>query len=441
MLESPAVTSIGQEPIACARLVAREQLCLIVGIGDEVFDGDSLASAAAHQLVRPVTREDVDSLISRIGGATAAEAAEDTSRETRHFFGWGNGAKALPPCLEELGEGRFFLAVSPAMMNICRQARLLGEADVNVLLLGEIGTGKEVVARLIHQHSRRQQAKFVGVNCAALPSDMLEQELFGQSQSPYVGQIRDRAGKLAMAEGGTLLIEEIGELPDHAQDKLLCHLQDCGLTHSDGDGLTSPNVRVLATTSLHLDDPLSRYALRGDLYHHLNSFTLYLPPLRERREEIPYFMEEFIRRAPEWMHSGAGGKVPSRLMDVAMLCDWRGNLRELRNFVVRTLIMRDVDAAMRELEAKVSSIADASRAIAVAPMAHHRAGLHSAVRDLRKQTEVQMVKDALNRCGWNRRKAADYLQISYRGLLYKIQQHQLAPEPRASARAARHVAR
>ena len=214
-------------------------------------------------------------------------------------------------------------------------------------------------------------------------------------------------------------------------------LQHSVFTRLGSQETTRVDVRVLATANVQFEDALMKKVIREDLYYRLSAVTLQLPPLRERREEIPYLIEEFIRRIPEEMRTRGDAKIPSRLMDVAMLCEWRGNLRELRNFVVRTLIMRDADAAMRELESKVASIADVSQASVPHHVTHHRIGLHSAVRDLRKQTEVQMVKEALNRCGWNRRKAADYLQISYRGLLYKIQQHQLAPEPGAALRADR----
>lgn len=441
LLESPA-GSIGEtEYQACARLVAREQLCLIVGIGDEKLEGDPAGAAAAHRLVRPVTREDVDSLISRAGGTASGEWMEASSLDATPLVSGREGAAALSPCIEELGDGRFFLAAAPAMIEIYRQARLLGEMDVNVLLLGESGTGKKIIARLIHRYSKRQPRKFVSLNCAALPADLLEPELFGQRHGAYGGVHRDLAGKFELADGGTLLLDEIGELPAQAQVRLVEALQGGVFTRLGDEEPTRVNVRVLATTKSQLEDPLSKRALSKELHDRLNPFTLRLPALRERREEIPFFIEEFMQRAPEWMRSGANGKIPSRLMDVAMLCTWHGNLRELRNFVVRTLIMRDADAAMRELEAKVASIADASQATAPQPITHHRIGLRSKVRDVRTQTEAQMVKEALHRCGWNRRKAADYLQISYRGLLYKIQQHQLSPEPKDVLRADRRVKR
>ena len=412
---------------ACAQLVARDRLCLVLGIGDEANAVGSLGTMAAHRLVRPVTREDVESLIANLGGVTVGTPGEAQQTEPRRVVSESSGPMAPSPLIEELGEGKFFLAASPAMVEIHRKAKAFGGADVNVLLFGESGTGKEIVAHLIHKHSLRSKKRFEHLNCAALPSELLESELLGYKQGAFAGAIRDHAGKFELADGGTLLLDEIGELPAHMQAKLLHVLQNGRFTPLGGHESICADVRVLAATRVPLQDALGNMTLREDLYNRLKTFTLHLPPLRKRREEIPLLMEEFVRRVPEEIRGTAGAKFSSRLMDAAMLCEWRGNLRELRNFVVRTFIMRGADAAMRELEAKVAvspSAWDADASL----RSHHRMGLRSAVRELRDQTEAQMMREALDRCGWNRRQAARYLKISYRGLLYKIQQHQLAPE-------------
>jgi two-component system, NtrC family, response regulator AtoC len=178
---------------------------------------------------------------------------------------------------------------------------------------------------------------------------------------------------------------------------------------------------------VQIEDALMNGTFREDLYYRLNVFTIKVPPLRERREEIPYLIEQIIRRAPAEMRKGFGPDFSSRLMDAALLYDWRGNVRELRNFVTRTMVMRDPDAAARELEAKVAaSIADQPQdPVADAPLPC--AGIRSIVRDVKERTELEMIRNALEVFGWNRRRAAQYLNISYRGLLYKIQQHRLKP--------------
>lgn len=427
VLESSAA-DIASEPHRClTHLTARQHVCLIVGLADCSSAESALSEAAAHLLTKPVTREDLEAMIARIGIPDDLDTGVATSTEEPSPASEDGWSPRVAPCIEELGDGKFFLAASPGMMEIHRQAKLLADVDVNVLLLGESGTGKEIVAHLIHLHSQRRQGKFVNVNCAALPPDLLESEFFGYRQGAFTGAIRDRAGKFELAHGGTLLLDEIGELPVHTQAKLLHVLQDGQFTRLGGQEATCVDVRVLAATNVELEDALLNRTFREDLYYRLNAFTIHLPPLRERREEIPYLIEEYVRRAPAGMRRATDSKLPSRLMDIAMLCDWRGNLRELRNFVVRTLVMRDADAAVRELEEKI--VANGSAELESPPVraASHRPGLRSVVRDLQARTEAKMMKDALDRFGWNRRQAAQYLQISYRGLLYKIQQHRLAP--------------
>jgi DNA-binding NtrC family response regulator len=330
------------------------------------------------------------------------------------------------PYLEELGECGYFLAASPKMLEIRRQVQLIADADVNVLLLGESGTGKEIVAHLIHKYSARARHKFLKVNCAALPADLLESELFGHQKGAFTGAIKDRPGKFEQANHGTLLLDEIGEMSASMQAKLLHVLQDGQFTRLGGQEIIKSDLRVLAATNVQIDSAMQEKKFREDLYYRLSVFTICIPPLRERREEIPYLIDETVRRAPTETKNGTEYGFSSRLMDVALLYDWPGNVRELRNFVTRTIIMRDSDAAVRELEAKI----DTGKQMPEEEVAHlpaRRSGMRSIMRDVRDRTEAQLIQDALEVAGWNRRHAAQNLNISYRGLLYKIQQHRLTP--------------
>jgi two-component system, NtrC family, response regulator AtoC len=332
-----------------------------------------------------------------------------------------------PLLLEELGEGRFFLAASARMLEIHRQVKLLANTDLPVLILGESGTGKEVIAHAIHKHSQRSRHRFVNVNCAALPADLLESELFGHRKGAFTGAVRDRSGKFEMADRGTILLDEIGEMSAPMQAKLLHVLEDGRLTCLGAQESTKVDVRVLAATNVQIESALAERAFREDLYYRLSVFTIHVPPLRERIEEIPFLIAETIRRAPAEMKNGRDCSFSARLMDLALLYDWPGNIRELRNFVTRTLILGDQDAAIRELETKIGVSGDAvpwEHAVG-APL--HCAGMRSAVRDIRDRTEARMIQDALDASLWNRRNAAQYLHISYRSLLYKIARYQLAP--------------
>lgn len=344
-------------------------------------------------------------------------------------------------CMEELDDNQFFLAASPAMLNIYRQVKLLADSDVPVLILGESGTGKEVIANLIHKHSQRSRHKFLKLNCAAVPYDLLESELFGHQRGAFTGAIKDRAGKFEQANRGTLLLDEIGEMSAQMQAKFLHVLQDGQFTRLGAQESSKADVRVLAATNVHMENALSEKKFREDLYYRLSVLTIHVPPLRERREEIPYLVDEIIRRTSADLKGDCKCIFPQKLLDAALQHEWRGNLRELRNFVTRTIILRDTDAALHELESRIAP------APAPAPVlqdlqepATHRFAMRSVISDMKDRTEVQMIQDALEVSGWNRRHAAKYLNISYRGLLYKIQQHRITPRLPREINAASRVA-
>jgi two-component system, NtrC family, response regulator AtoC len=413
------------DKLQCLRLLkaaGRPRVCLILGAGEQQFTQEASALGVRHFLMRPITRGDLESMIEELVGQRVQSA---------------EGAIAIPPgvagapaapVIEELGDNRFFLAGSPSMLEIYRQARLLADVDVTVLITGESGTGKEVVARLIHKHSCRSRQKFLNVNCAALPFELVESELFGHHQGAFTGAVRDRAGKFEQANRGTLLLDEIAEISAPMQAKLLHVLQDGQFTRLGGQETTKVDVRILAATNVEMEAALEEKRFREDLYYRLSAFTVHVPPLRERREEIPCLVEETIRRMPVKMTGGAGRRFSSRLMDAALRHDWRGNLRELRNFVTRTVIMRDENAAIRELETKIAGRSTEARRSQPQTVAAPCSGMRSIVRDLKERTEAQMIQEALDAAGWNRRHAAQQLNISYRALLYKIQQHRLVPK-------------
>jgi len=419
--------------------IPAHRICLVTGANDQGLRKQACQLGIRHFLTKPVTRDEMESAIEAMSGCNAeswsdAVAVDQCGEHTADADASVENSETLTglhavPYLEELGGNNFFLAVSPKMLEIQRQVKLLADIDVNVLILGESGTGKEVIAHLIHKNSRRSREKLLKVNCAALPADLLESELFGHRQGAFTGAINDRAGKFEQAHRGTLLLDEIGEIGVPMQAKLLHVLQDGQFARLGAQETTKVDVRVLAATNIPIEDALSEKTFREDLYYRLSVFTIKVPPLRERREEIPYLIEQIIRHTPAEMTKGFGFNLPSRLMDVALLYDWRGNVRELRNFVTRAIVMRDTDAAVRELEEKVSAL-DLTTPRHLGPGAMLPCpGIRSVVRDLKDRTEVQMIQNALEMFGWNRRRAAQYLNMSYRSLLYKIQQHCLYPQP------------
>jgi two-component system, NtrC family, response regulator AtoC len=407
------------------------RIFVIAGPGGEAFRGQAAEFDVKYVLTHPVSIADLELSITKLSQQLSRQKAGDEVTST--YIETGLPKPGIPddmpalPYIEELGGGNFFLAASPKMLEIHRQVKLLAATDVNVLILGESGTGKEVIAQLIHRNSERAPEKFLKVNCAALPAELLESELFGHRQGAFTGAIKDQPGKFEQADGGTLLLDEIGEIGVQIQAKLLHVLQDGQFTRLGGQSCTKVDVRVLAATNIQMDSALLERAFREDLYYRLSVFTIHVPPLRERCEEIPYFIEEIIRRAPAAMRAGLENILTSRLLDAALLYDWPGNLRELRNFITRTMIMRDPDAAAAELEAKIETPHRSFRASRPESRLAVGSGMRSIVRDLKERTEMQMIQDALEASRWNRRQAAQCLNISYRALLYKIQQHRLTP--------------
>jgi two-component system response regulator AtoC len=196
--------------------------------------------------------------------------------------------------VEELCDDVFFVAASPVMKKIRSQAALVANVDIPVLLLGESGTGKEVLARLIHKLSPRAHRTFLKVNCAAVPADLLESELFGYEAGAFTGANHAKPGKFELCNKGTILLDEIGEMPPLLQAKLLHVLQDQTFSRLGSRTLVKVDVRILAATNINIPEALASKRLREDLYYRLNAFTMTLPPLRERKEEIPILLKHFM---------------------------------------------------------------------------------------------------------------------------------------------------
>jgi DNA-binding NtrC family response regulator len=327
--------------------------------------------------------------------------------------------------IEELGDGLCFIAASPAMRKIRAQVEQVASVNVPVLLLGESGTGKEVVARLIHKRSARASRIFLKVNCAALPADLLESELFGYEAGAFTGANRPKPGKFEICDEGTILLDEIGELPSGLQAKLLHVIQDQEFSRlGSRSAMVKVDVRILAATNVDIAAAIAHKKLREDLYYRLNAFTLNLPPLRERREEIPLLLRQFMAS-----YAGRYARTPlplsPGLVDACVRYSWPGNLRELENFVKRYLILGDESLVRSELEVKEEEkevAAGTARTMSGSPPA----GLKSLVRSVKDEAEMDAISRALAETNWNRKRAAQLLNISYKALLYKIRQYGIA---------------
>jgi len=341
----------------------------------------------------------------------------------------GNAAnRAYAGEVEELCDDVFFVAASPAMKKIRAQSALVANVDIPVLLLGESGTGKEVLARLIHKLSPRAHRTFLKVNCAAVPADLLESELFGYEAGAFTGATHAKPGKFELCNKGTILLDEIGEMPPGLQAKLLHVLQDQQFSRLGSRSVVKVDVRILAATNINIPEALATKRLREDLYYRLNAFMLSLPPLRERKEEIPILLKHFMSRM-----SGLYARPPlplsPLLLEACLNHPWPGNLRELSNFVKRYLVLGDESLAVAELQPKPDGggglRSEAAERAAVAG-ARSPGGLKSLARSAKDEAEAEAIARALDETNWNRKQAAVLLKISYKALLYKIRQYGIA---------------
>src|SRR6201988_1980584 len=330
--------------------------------------------------------------------------------------------QALREYCDHLTEDLSFLAASPQMVRIRQQILQIAPVDVPVFICGESGVGKEVVARMIHMRSTRRNQPFVKVNCAALPGELLESELFGYEQGAFTGAVRSKPGKFELANKGTIFLDEIAEMSPHLQAKLLHVLQDHQYSRLGGRHMVGVDVRVLAATNVEIQEAMKSGRLREDLYYRLNVLSINVPPLRERTTEIPLLFRHFLNKYSEKFQKEAPN--PSQhLMEAAIRYAWPGNLRELENFVKRYVILEDDEGSLRELVEMSSTRQRTSpREEAAVP---REQGLKALVRGLKDEAEMEAIAEALERTHWCRKDAAKMLGISYKALLYKMRQFNL----------------
>ena len=364
---------------------------------------------AQDYLTKPFQKAELDAVIGQCLGGEAEPSAQ------------------LQGEIEDLGDDVFFVAASPAMRKIRSQAKLVANVDIPVLLLGESGTGKEVAARLVHKYSPRAHRTFLKVNCAAVPADLLESELFGYEPGAFTGATHSKPGKFELCNKGTILLDEIGEMPPQLQAKLLHVLQDQQFSRLGSRNVIKVDVRILAATNIDIPKAIAERKLREDLYYRLNGFTIHLPPLRERREEIGLLLKHFMSQVAE-SYGRPAMTVTPRLLDACERYTWPGNLRELGNFVKRYLILGDEEMAINELQVGSSlgqTAATAGQGGGGGSSAAPSDGLKSIVRGVKDEAEIEAITKALEQTNWNRKKAATLLKISYKALLYKIRQYDI----------------
>ena len=314
---------------------------------------------------------------------------------------------------------RALVVEDPAMLETLRLARRYAPADASVLITGESGTGKEMLARFLHAHSRRASGPFVSVNCAAIPENLLESELFGHEKGAFTGAVARRIGKFEEASGGTLLLDEISEMDIRLQAKLLRAIQEREIDRVGGSSPVRVDIRVIATSNRDLERAVAEGGFREDLYYRLNVLSLHLPPLRERPADIEALARHFAKK-----HALANG-LPERPLTpdaVARLRahHWRGNVRELENCIHRAVLLAQgevIDAAAIDLRTPAPAAGEGRRSSSPA--------VGRTVAEMERELILQTLEHTLG----NRTQAANILGISIRTLRNKLRQYSEAGLP------------
>jgi two-component system, NtrC family, response regulator AtoC len=336
-----------------------------------------------------------------------------------------------------------FVSSNPRMKQIQALVAQIGWSEAPVLIQGETGSGKEVIARELHVNSPRANKPFLKLNCAALPSELVESELFGYERGAFTGALQKKAGMFELANGGTILLDEIGDMDVRLQAKLLQVLQDQEFQRIGGKDPVKVDVRVMAATHRDLEKAIAENSFREDLYYRLNVINVVLPPLRERTEDIVPMAEFLIKR-----HVAPGLPLPELTPEVKRVMTayrWPGNVRELENAMRKFLILGDAHALIRDLEAKNSRraapavlplvVPPALETLAPAPVVAAPAATGDASSILEQVTKAKMQAEsdailaALNSTRWNRKRAAKLLNIDYKALLYKMKKLGIDDKP------------
>lgn len=357
---------------------------------------DAMKRGAADYLQRPFDVEALEIAIARV------IAAEELARENAYL------RREMNRGLED------FIGDSPKMAEVYALIRQVAPTRTSVMISGETGTGKELAARAIHRASPRRDKLFVPINCAAIPADILESELFGYEKGAFTGALRERVGKFELADGGTLFLDEITEMPVALQAKLLRVVQECSIERLGSNRVIPLDLRIIAATNSDPREAVRSGKLRQDLFFRLNVFNVRLPPLAQRLEDIPVLVEHFIAKHAARANPAPG--ITARALERLRQYAWPGNVRELENMVERALILANqgmLDVGHFPLEGEPAPGAVESAEPEPGP-------LEAAVEAL----EMRMIAAALARTGNNKARAAALLEISERALWYKLKKYE-----------------
>jgi two-component system response regulator AtoC len=388
---------------ALNRIGSRIPSIVLSGVNDIPTVVEAMRLGASDYLLKPIEAKDLEAAIARI--------LEDNRQ------GLDSGSAAPETALQSSNR---------RMLQIRATCDQVARADVPILILGESGVGKEILARYIHERSGRRDA-FVKVNCAALPADLLESELFGHERGAFTGAFREKPGKFELASRGTLMLDEVAEMSPLLQSKLLHVLQDGEYSRLGGTVMLTSGARIIAATNKSLRTLVSSGGFREDLYFRLNVITVEIPPLRERPEDIAPLCDHFVERYRTKYNSRIK-QIPPELVAAFRDYPWPGNVRQLENSVKRFLLLPDLQQALAELENKPEH-----PTVVAQPVPASSVSLKEFAATAAEEAEKEMIFRTLTEVNWNRKKAAKRLNICYKSLLNKLHRWQAEAAERSGS--------
>lgn len=398
------------------KLEDRPEVIMVSGHGETQYVVDSVKLGAAEFINKPFDVHEIEIHINTILEKTQLK----------------DEVKELKSRLEVKNTHDNFIGDSPAMQKVKSIVDQVADSELTVLIRGESGTGKEIVARLLHNLSDRKDKPFVKVNCAAIPRDLLEAELFGYEKGAFTGAHKNKQGRFEVANKGTIFLDEIGDMHLDLQSKLLQVLEQQEFVRVGGIQNIHVDVRIICATNRNLEQAIAEKQFRDDLFYRLNEITLLLPPLRQRKDDIPLLVNHFMKKYEE-LYKKEELQLSSQVLDNLLTFNWPGNVRQLEN-MMKQVVVREDESIITDLIASSSnqpvmtefqspttfSIPQATEA--TEPETY---SLKDIIGKKIAEEEKKLIAEVLNKTNWNRRKAAELLEISYRSLLYKIKDYSL----------------
>ncbi|GAB4256149.1 sigma-54-dependent transcriptional regulator [Deferrisoma sp.] len=372
------------------------QVIVITAFGTIEMAVEAMKAGAAEYITKPFNRDELKLAVRKALRVRDLEAENVRLRQE----------------VRRIEEADKIVGDSPAMQAVYRLIEKVADSDASVLITGESGTGKELAARAIHRLSRRADRPFVAVNCAAIPRELLESELFGHKKGAFTGAIRDKKGRFEEAAGGTIFLDEIGEMPLDLQPKILRALQEREITPVGSNEVIRVDARVLAATNRDLEAEVEEGRFREDLYYRIAVVPIHMPSLRERPEDIPLLVAHFLKK----LAPGRPVRVEPEALEALSRYTWKGNVRELENTIERLLVLTEGDTIrLQDLPEKIRE--PKTRENGGDGFTFHLPPEGVSLEDV----ERAVIEEALHRTGWNQTRAAKLLRIPRHILLYRME--------------------